>query len=179
VLHLDVISWLLEPSDPSVTYRTLTELLQSGDAPEAAQAQTLLAFSMLPEYRNHPRCLHLIDYFLSRNGLYKKNDRTVFVSKDMESDSFPIVWRTNVWEVLYALSKLGCGKDPRMADAWRVMDSRADAQGRYALDWTPPLSPWKVGKTGQPNKWVTLYCMLAKKYAGIPLQSSGVSNESD
>ena len=34
------------------------------------------------------------------------------------------------------------------------------------LDMTPAQSPWKVGKTGEPNKWVTFYCLLAPKYAG-------------
>jgi hypothetical protein len=129
--------------------------------------KALLAFAELPEYWEHKRCLHLIDYFLNRNGIYTNRDYTRFVNDDMKSDSFPIIWRTNVWEVLYALSKMGCGKDERLKDAWAVLDSRAGTEGRFKLDWTPPQSPWKAGKRGESNKWVTLYCLLAKKYAGI------------
>lgn len=127
-------------------------------------AKALLAFSELPEYWNHERCLRLVDYFLERNGICKRSDPTRFVNKDMMSDSFPIVWRTNVWEILYGLGKMGFGSDERLAGAWNLMESRKDADGRYRLDWTPPQSPWKAGKKGEPNKWITLYCMLAEKY---------------
>lgn len=129
--------------------------------------KALLAFAELPEYWEHGRCLQLVDYFVNRNGIYTSKDHTRYINDDMKGDSFPIIWRTNVWEILYALSKMGCGKDDRLKDAWAVLDSRADAEGRFSLNWTPPQAPWKVGKRGEPNKWVTLYCLLAKKHAGI------------
>jgi hypothetical protein len=128
--------------------------------------KALLAFSELPEYWKHARCLALVDYFLSRNGIFRRNDHTRFVNDDMKCDSFPIVWRTNAWEILYALSKMGYGKDERLKDAWEVLESRKLPDGRYKLDWTPPQSPWKIGKVGEPNKWITLYCVLTAKYAG-------------
>lgn len=128
-------------------------------------AKALLAFSELPEYYNHERCLQLIDYFLSRNGIFKRNDHTRFVNRDMLTDSFPIIWRTNVWEILYALSKMGYGSDERLDNAWEILRSRRDHTGRYALYWTSAQSPWKVGQKDEPNKWITLYCMLAEKYS--------------
>jgi hypothetical protein len=82
----------------------------------------------------------------------------------MERNSFPIIWRTNVYEVLYALSRMGYGNDKRLENAWKYMDSRCDEYGRYPLDWTPTQSPWKVGKRGESNKWVTFYSLLAHKY---------------
>lgn len=127
-------------------------------------SKALLAFAELPEYWDHPRCLELVDYFLNRNGIYRRNDRQRFVNKDMELDSFPITWRTNVWEILYGLAKMGYGKDERLTDAWKVLESRKDQGGRYLLGWTPAQSPWKAGKRGEPNKWITLYCLLAEKY---------------
>ena len=60
---------------------------------------------------------------------------------------------------------MGYGRDERLKDAWNVMERRRDAQGRYPLDMTPAQSPWKVGKTGEPNQCVTFYCLLAGKYA--------------
>jgi len=79
--------------------------------------KALLAFSELPEYWNNRRCLQLADYFLRRNGIYKSKDHNQFVCRDMESESFPINFSTNVWEVLYALSKMGYGKDERLKSA--------------------------------------------------------------
>jgi hypothetical protein len=61
---------------------------------------------------------------------------------------------------------MGYGGDSRLKRAWEALESRADDSGRYSLDWTPAQCPWKVGKRGEPNKWVTLYCLLAKKYRG-------------
>jgi hypothetical protein len=128
--------------------------------------KALLAFAELPEYWEHERCRQLADYFLNRNGIFRSKDLTRFVNNDMTRDSYPIVWRTNVWEVLYALSKMGYGRDERLIDAWAVLDSRENDHGRYLLDWTPAQCPWKVGKPGEENKWVTLYVLLAKKHAG-------------
>ncbi|HEX2945857.1 MAG TPA: hypothetical protein VHT96_07860 [Clostridia bacterium] len=126
--------------------------------------KALLALSELPEYWEHERCRQLTGYFLNRNGIYRSRDRGRIVNYDMERNSFPITWRTNSWEILYALAKMGYGRDERLDAAWDAMDKKRDELGRYILDWTPAQCPWKVGKKGEPNKWITLYCMLAKKY---------------
>ncbi|MBU0498174.1 MAG: hypothetical protein KKC68_01195 [Candidatus Thermoplasmatota archaeon] len=126
--------------------------------------KALLAFSYLPEYWSYPRCQHLINYFLSRNGLYKTSDTSSFVNSDMDHNSFPITWRANVYEILFTLGKMGYGSDPRLQHAWNVLDTKRDREGRYILDWTPSQCPWKIGKRNTPNKWVTLYCLLAHKY---------------
>lgn len=126
--------------------------------------KALLAFAELPEYWDHERCKQLAGYFLNRNGIYRSRDKGRFVNYDMERNSFPVTWRTNSWEILYALAKMGYGGDERLNAAWNAMDSKMDASGRYFLDWTPAQCPWKIGKRGEPNKWITLYCMLAKKY---------------
>lgn len=128
--------------------------------------KALLAFAELPDLWRHPRCLALVDYFMSRNGIYAKGDPSRYVNQDMTRSIFPIIWRANVWEILYALGKMGYGSDERLSRAWEALESRQDAFGRYPLDWTPAQCPWNVGKPGQPSKWVTLYCLLAKKYAG-------------
>jgi hypothetical protein len=124
----------------------------------------LLAFAELPEYWEHPRCKQMVGYFLNRGGVYKSNHPDVFVNMDMERFSFPITWRTNLWEVLFALSKMGVGNDERLQAAWDALRSRADVTGRYRLDWTPTECPWKVGKRGEINKWTTFYILLAEKY---------------
>lgn len=126
--------------------------------------KALLAFSYLPEYWKHDRVRKLVDYFLLRGGVFNSTNPKELVNRDMERNSFPITWRANVFEVLFALSRMGCGKETRLGRAWSLLDARADEKGRYVLDWTPEQSPWKVGKRSQPNKWITFYANLAHKF---------------
>lgn len=128
--------------------------------------KVLLALAELPEYWDHPRCWQLVDYFLRRGGIFRSTDPGRLVNADMERATFPIIWRANTWEILYALSKMGYGRDERLHAAWEVLGRQADASGRYLLDWTPAQSPWKFGERGEVNKWITLYVLLAKKYRG-------------
>ena len=100
-------------------------------------AKALPAFSELPEYRDHARCRQLLDYFLNRHGIFKSRDHTRLVNDDMRRSSFPITWRTNAWEILCALSRMGYGRDERLENARSVMEGRRDTQGRYPLDMTP------------------------------------------
>ncbi len=127
-------------------------------------AKALLAFSEFPAYWDHPRCQQLVDYFLRRGGIFQSTHPDIPVNQDMQLLSFPITWRANSWEVLYALSKMGHGDDERLRMAWNQLEKRADRDGRFPLDWTPTQSPWKVGKRGEPNKWITFYVEAARKY---------------
>ena len=126
--------------------------------------KALLAFSMLPELWDHPRCKALLDYFLRRDCLYKTTDPDEPVHKDMVSTYFPITWRASFLEVLYALSRMGLGKRKELDRAWRVLESKKDKTGRFLLDWNPMQAPFKPGKRQQPNKWITYYALLAMKY---------------
>ena len=126
--------------------------------------KVLLAFSHLPEYWKHSRCIKLADYFLSRDGIFKTSNLNEHVNKDMERNSFPITWRANVFEILLSLSKMGYGNDSRLDRAWNFMDSKQDSVGRYYLDWTPNQSTWKVGNRNDINKWITFYSYLAHKF---------------
>ena len=126
--------------------------------------KAVLAFSYLPQYWKHERIRELVDYFLFRDGIFKRTNLREFVNKDMERNSFPIIWRANIFEILLALGKMGYGKDSRLERAWKFLDAKADKNGRYVLDWTPEQSPWKVGKRNQLNKWITFYAYLAHKF---------------
>jgi hypothetical protein len=44
------------------------------------------------------RIRKLIDYFLLRDGIFKRTDLKEFVNKDMRRNSFPIIWRANAEE---------------------------------------------------------------------------------
>ena len=126
--------------------------------------KALLAFSHLPQYWKHDRVGRLVDYFILRDGIFKKTKLNEFVNKDMERVSFPITWRANVFEILLALSRMGYGRHSRLERAWNVLDAKIDERGRYYLDWTPAQSPWKVGERDAPNKWISFYAYLAHKF---------------
>lgn len=128
--------------------------------------KALAAFSALgPAYWSHPTCLKLVDYFLSRGGIYQRRQPDQLVNKDVGAAIFPIHWRAGLVEVLYHLSVMGYGNDPRLERAWQLLESKTDESGRYRLDWSPAQNPWNVGKRGAANKWITLYALLAKKAA--------------
>jgi hypothetical protein len=124
--------------------------------------KALMAFAEMPEYWQHPRCLHLVDYFLKRNGIFDSS-HSKLVNRDMETISLPINWRCNVWEVLWALSKMGYGNRPELKEAWEYFETFKNESEQYILAWTPIQSPWKIGKRGKPNAWATFYSLLAKK----------------
>ncbi len=126
--------------------------------------KALLAFSEFPDYWDRPRCKQLVDYFLQRGGIYKSAHPGIPVNQDMQRLSFPITWRANEYEVLYALSKMEHGNDKRLRTAWSDLENKADPAGRFYLDWTPTQCPWKVGKRSEMNKWITFYVVAARKY---------------
>ena len=128
--------------------------------------KVLLAFTELPEYWNHNRCISLINYFLDREAVYQRTDKSKFVNKDIFANSFPSGWYTNLWEILYSLSKIGYGQDVKLKRAWDLLNSKLDVDGRMKLDWTPTRCIWKIGKKDENNEWLTFYVLLAKKYAG-------------
>ena len=131
--------------------------------------KALLAFSEFPDYWDHPRCKELVGYFLSRGGIFQSKHPGIPVNDDMDRLSFPITWRANTWEVLYALSRMGHGTDESLSAAWIALQNRAGPGNRFPLDWTPTECPWKVGEPGKPNKWITFYVELARRHQGLPL----------
>lgn len=125
--------------------------------------KALLAFAELPELYGHPRVGRLVRYFLGRGGIFKSTDAGVLVNTDMERPSYPITWRANAWEILYALARMGHGDDPRLNPAWRHLESLTDAHGRWVLTWSPHQCPWKLGKRGHANRWLTFYALAGMR----------------
>jgi hypothetical protein len=126
--------------------------------------KALWGFAELPETWEHPRVKQLVAYFLNHGGIFQSAHPTLPVNRDVLLPSFPVIWRANTWEVLYALSRMGYGGDERLERAWEVLEKSAGPGGLYRMDWTPEQCPWKVGKRGEANAWLTLYALLARKY---------------
>ena len=67
-------------------------------------------------------------------------------------------------QVAEALVNLGYGADPRLAPTLRLIEAKADATGRWPLEYHYHGKMWpdvSFGRKGQPNKWVTIRALRA------------------
>lgn len=75
---------------------------------------------------------------------------------------FPVFYNTDLLQVAEALTGLGFRNDPRLSGLIRLIESKADEQGRWKLEHDYKDKTWgNYGKKGQPNKWVTLRALRA------------------
>jgi len=80
---------------------------------------------------------------------------------------FPVFYITDLLQVVEALALLGYGKDPRLANAIRMVKDKQDQDGRWALETEYGGKTWgSFGEKKQPNKWVTLRALRALKTIG-------------
>jgi hypothetical protein len=134
--------------------------------------KALMAFAELPDYWEHESCKRTVDYFISRNVHYKKDGSGEKIRGGLKT-IFPFVISASLLEALYALSKMGYGKDPALKDAWSELMFRQEDNGLFRLDWNPP-APFIPGKKGEGNEWVTFYALMAMKYSGKDLVKASV-----
>lgn len=124
----------------------------------------LMAYSLLPDLWTHERCRDLVEYFLGRNCIFRLRKPKELVRRDIVQTQFPIAWQTSALEILWSLSRMGLGTHPATKAAWKTLDSKRTAEGKYVMDWTPTQALLKAGKRGQPNKWTTFYALQALQY---------------
>jgi hypothetical protein len=81
---------------------------------------------------------------------------------------FPVIGM-DILQVAEALTALGYGSDPRLANTLDLIRGKQDEHGRWLLEknygyW----HKWWVnyGSINKPNKWVTLRAMRVLKRAG-------------
>ena len=123
--------------------------------------KTLKALSAIPPERRSPavrRTLEQGSEFLLAHHVYKRSHDLSRVPKPgWTRFGFPLMYQTDVLEILGILTTLGRGGDERAREARDLVAARRDAQGR-----------WKLGSTfngrfvvdietkGQPSRWITL-----------------------
>jgi hypothetical protein len=79
---------------------------------------------------------------------------------------FPVFYITDILQVAEAITALGCGDDPRLANTLQLIRSKQDAQGRWLLDYDyRGKTLVDFGPKKQPNKWVTLRALRVLKKA--------------
>jgi hypothetical protein len=70
---------------------------------------------------------------------------------------FPNFYVADILQIAEALVRLGYSKDPRLANALKLIRDKQNSQGRWLLEYDYTGKTWvNFGSKKQPNKWVTL-----------------------
>lgn len=79
---------------------------------------------------------------------------------------FPVFYITDVLQLADVLTRLGCGRDPRLANLLQIIRQKQDAKGRWSLEYDYAGKTWgNYGAKDQPNEWVTLRAIRVLKAA--------------
>jgi len=132
--------------------------------------KVMLAFGKLPKEKRTP----LIDRAVERgvDFLLSVNPATAAYpcgynekpSRNWWKFGFPVFYITDILQLVESLVSLGYGRNRRLASAVQLIQKKADARGRWALDYVYS-SPWTdFGEKNQPNPWVTLRALKVLKW---------------
>jgi hypothetical protein len=138
-----------------------------------AGAKVMMALSRLPEGRRTPLIKRAIqagvEYFFSSDPATANFPGETAPRPDRRwwKFHFPVVGM-DILQVAEALTTLGYGADPRLANTLKIIRDKQDENGRWLLEknygyW----HQWwvKYGSLGKPNKWITLRAMRMLKRA--------------
>jgi len=113
---------------------------------------------------------NLVNYFLKRDVFYSSDKSKAFYDKDgrvgwrFVDNFFPVEpMRMGLPLIVSALSTLGAGRHPALAEAWEMLKAKEGENGRLKLEGTLTKQPCSFGAVGKENKWMTFYASLAKK----------------
>jgi len=81
---------------------------------------------------------------------------------------FPSTYVSNILETLLVLTRLGHGRNPRLAGAIEFMLSKQDGEGQWPLEYSPAKTWARFGQKGQPSKWITLNALRVLKALASP-----------
>jgi len=95
--------------------------------------------------------------WLLKHHVHKRSHNLARLSKPgWKKFGFPRMYQTDVLEILLLLTRLGYA-DPRMDEAFSLVESKADASGRWCLDDTfNGRFSVPIEAAGEPSRWVTL-----------------------
>ncbi len=128
--------------------------------------KALKALAEIPPQRRSPEVRRTLDEgteFMLKHHVHKR-------SHDLARDSrpgwkrlgFPLMYQTDVLEILGLLQKLGRLGDERARAARDLVASKADAQGRWKLqDTFNGRFVVDIETKGEPSRWITLRALCA------------------
>ncbi|MDO8749727.1 MAG: nitrogen fixation protein NifH [Dehalococcoidia bacterium] len=132
--------------------------------------KALLAFSKVPATQRTPLIGQAIrqgvDFLFSRDpavadyqfGTGSKPSGNWF------KFGYPMSYVADVLQNLEVLATLGHAKDPRLAHALELVESKQDGQGRWQMEYTYNGKTWAdIEMKGQPSKWITLRALRVLK----------------
>ena len=90
--------------------------------------------------------------------------------RELTKLSFPITYHPALIEPLYAMALLGHGQRQEVDDAWAILVSKADGDGRMPLERSLIWNHLRCGVRGRQSKWLTLYAGIVEKHrCGNPI----------
>ncbi|MFC2012091.1 nitrogen fixation protein NifH [Chloroflexota bacterium] len=124
--------------------------------------KVMLAFAKLPEDKKTDLIKRAIDagvdFFFSKDPAEADypcgwNDKP---SGNWWKFGFPVFYVTDILQLVEALVLLGYGKDPRLANALKIIRDKQDENGHWSMEYSYTGKTWlDFGPKKQPNKWVT------------------------
>ena len=128
----------------------------------AATVPALYLYSLLPEsYRAGKKYDDLVSYFTSRDMIFSKIEPGKIIS-DTKIGLFD-GGLSHILTITHSMCRLGLGNIPQMKSVWNILNSKPQTEEKYILEATNTKKAILMDKPGKPNKWVTLYMLLAEK----------------
>jgi hypothetical protein len=111
-----------------------------------------------------------VDYVL-KHHIHKRSHNLDRVSKpEWLRFGFPLMWNTDILEILGILTRLGC-RDGRVREAVELVISKQDDQGRWKLENTfNGRVQVNIEQKGKTSKWITLNALDVLKRFHSPRQ---------
>lgn len=108
------------------------------------------------------------EFLLGRDPARADYPYTGRVSGEWFKFGFPLSYTSDVLEAVLVLGEAGYARDPRLENAIRLILSKRDAGGRWAMKHSLNGKMWiDIETKGQPSKWLTLRALRVMKMAGV------------
>jgi hypothetical protein len=129
--------------------------------------KALKAMSEIPPGKRSPEVQHTINEgteYLLKHHIHKRSHNLTKVSKPgWLRLGFPLMYGTDILEILGILTKLGC-RNERMQEAVDMVVSKQDSDGTWKLANTfNGRFQVDIEEKGEPSKWITLNALRVLK----------------
>ena len=118
-----------------------------------------------------PQFQSLINFYVNHYVAFHSDNHDKAIIAEMAETYYPFDHvKLGLQMTIYGLSVIGGANHPNCSKALALLDSKKNHEGKYILENSFPY--FEVGRIGEPNKWITLYALLAEKYRNMPSAES-------